>query len=1056
MATENLLLQNYTADVCETVKCEICLLTFRTTTERNTHILNHFQQSSCSVCQQSLIRIGDTWYSEHLHNAIPKTELNTDVGNEYTAETVIVPNFVAINFNNVLHENCIENESKPTASVEIDPIFSGMCATQAEDQLMGINAFARPNEFQPEPIFLPEFIEHKPQDIIHNEFIMENEPDECVRYSSAVRQAKDATSKKTYTEKCPICSKIMTKRSFKFHMNIHRGIKPYKCATCDDAFADVRNLQKHVKTWYHKMGNDNTTTSSTRKSTRKSKQNEANPMTSNEIDPISSGSNETQAEDNITVINSFARPNEFQPEQIILPGFVGDNSHEIIQSEYIMESEPDECGDNSFAGCQGEDTNSKKTDTDMCPICGKVMTRRSLKFHMNIHRGLKPYKCVTCNAAFADVRNLHKHVKSSIHKMRNDDATTSRTRKSSRNRKQNETNESNGGISTTERQISHISHLVEPKDESYSQMECEFNEDNGNTRSEDNTLTNLDNNVEDHPMPLATMENTRGDNDNDTIELNPKDVQKDDEQQQQNESQAIEKRTGTGGTCEICNKRIVCRTGLKYHMNIHRGLKPYVCDVCGRAFSDKRNRNEHKKRHLPTKCANPNDYIEIDGVEIILTKEQLAKLECPICNRNFSNRKVLKRHLETHQGKEYKCKLCDKSYARVHQYRWHRRIAHADIDVIPGETVEQEELCIEDYEDGMNASIPIDWMCEYCNLDFEFEMWLAKHIMKEHNEEKQEHPCNICEEKFRQPHDLLLHMRGHPESYQHKCSFDGCGQGFAFKSSLGLHMDKHARLNKPIERKTQDHLANITKIQLNNEEKSELACTICNKKFSSRTCLLAHMQGVHTNKRMKCPIDGCDKIFKSNAGVMGHMQNIHPDAMRECEICKKTFCTEEMLAQHRLSHQREKKQLFACSFCDKKLSTKHELRLHLKHHEKDAACNICGHVFADVKYMLEHRERHGKKPVITCRFKGCNLVFEDRREFMRHTSTHPDNEKRKFICNHCGKAMASKSSLKDHIHSHTGEKPWKCDQCNKCFGRSGMLYRHLMIHSGKKPCVEYI
>lgn len=471
------------------------------------------------------------------------------------------------------------------------------------------------------------------------------------------------------------------------------------------------------------------------------------------------------------------------------------------------------------------------------------------------------------------------------------------------------------------------------------------------------------------------------------------------------------------------------------------------------AYADKRRLTMHEKTHLSFESiSNPNDYTLIDGVKIVLTKENISKLECPICSKKFELRKALRQHVRIHEGKRFQCKLCEKSFANLSYYKKHRKWAHSDVP--SDEIVEQEQLSIEDYDKNLNSSIPIDWMCEYCNVDYELEMRLARHIIKEHNEEQPEHSCNICAEKFDRPHDLLLHMRDHPESYQFKCTYEGCNQGFAFKSSLGVHINKHTRLNKPIERRTQDDLSEITKEQLDDGQNG-FACNICNKKFLFRTNVLAHKLAVHTNKqkRIKCPIDGCDKIFKTNSGIQSHIQIWHPDAMKSCETCNKTFCTEELLAKHRLQHQRPKQAWFACSLCDKKCPTKHQLRTHLSQHEKDVPCNICGEKFSDVRRMLLHRERHGKKPIITCRFKDCNQVFEDRREFMRHATTHPDIEKKRLICNYCGKGLSSMTSLKDHINSHTGERPHKCEHCDKSFGKSSCLTRHLLIHSGKKPFV---
>lgn len=53
----------------------------------------------------------------------------------------------------------------------------------------------------------------------------------------------------------------------------------------------------------------------------------------------------------------------------------------------------------------------------------------------------------------------------------------------------------------------------------------------------------------------------------------------------------------------------------------------------------------------------------------------------------------------------------------------------------------------------------------------------------------------------------------------------------------------------------------------------------------------------------------------------------------------------------------------------------------------------------------------------------------------------------------CDKVFASKWSLKRHIRTHTGEKPFQCEICNKEFVQKCSLLRHEQTHTNSKSFV---
>ena len=61
------------------------------------------------------------------------------------------------------------------------------------------------------------------------------------------------------------------------------------------------------------------------------------------------------------------------------------------------------------------------------------------------------------------------------------------------------------------------------------------------------------------------------------------------------------------------------------------------------------------------------------------------------------------------------------------------------------------------------------------------------------------------------------------------------------------------------------------------------------------------------------------------------------------------------------------------------------------------------------------------------------------------------NDPERLRCQHCSKLFKKLKSLKEHINTHTGERPYICKHCGKTFASQGNMHAHIRTsHLGMK------
>ncbi len=379
--------------------------------------------------------------------------------------------------------------------------------------------------------------------------------------------------------------------------------------------------------------------------------------------------------------------------------------------------------------------------------------------------------------------------------------------------------------------------------------------------------------------------------------------------------------------------------------------------------------------------------------------------QCYLCLKEFKRIHTVRRHLKIHSGedKKWPCSKCKMKFTKKIYVKRHMKIHSGKAKKYPCHKCNMKFTSKSYINIHMLTHSTVKaYECSMCHKKFTFECTLKKHLNIHTGADKKQ--CPICKAFYR---DLKLHMVVHQERKpKEKVTCPVC------KIQV-MHLQLHMKIHGPRKvfnckdcDKTFTNKGNLNRHRLIHKGFHKKECPICHGHFSE---ISQHMKVHSGEKNHVCP--ECSRAFTQKGNLDRHILNVHTEnTKKQCHICKGFYVD---LKAH-LTFGPHSENIYECTTCGLKLATPASLRKHLMTHENiKTKCTICKKEFADIK---------------------------------RHTKIMHSENSGRFTCNICGKSIARKETLKNHMQCHYESTYVQCNIC-KINVHSREQKQHMVIHT---------
>ena len=441
--------------------------------------------------------------------------------------------------------------------------------------------------------------------------------------------------------------------------------------------------------------------------------------------------------------------------------------------------------------------------------------------------------------------------------------------------------------------------------------------------------------------------------------------------------------------CNICNEPIstLKEELIKHKKQVHGIKELYPCKLCDKKLPSKYAHDEHVSKGC--------DYIPEDNYDETeegkKKKNPLGRTRymCNICNEPISTLKddLIRHKKQVHGLKDlYPCKHCEMKFPSKWKLEEHQR-EHYD-GPKPDEIIPKVDMRVARSR----------YMCNICNIPVSTSKKdLIRHKRQFHGDIATDlYPCKKCDLKFSSEYQLTDHVAKEHKGTSFTCEL--CGAVFAVRNIFNKHMRR------------QHHQYEIP------QEKIVKKCDQCDTVFKVAIDLNSHLQFEHKcDKDFKCKL--CDTTWVSHLSLELHYMDTHGRVQYCCHICGYATFQPSPLRKH-IAHVHENQKNYFCDLCGKAFQQAQDFTAHLaKKHgigETKYKCDLCDKIFRDNTSLKTHvQDYHIRDKEYKC--AECKYSTFSQKCFNRHVTNMHTEGGRKYPCNFCHKAFATKRESERHM-----------------------------------------